>query len=198
MKENYQILLIEPSFIIRKGLYTIINSLSGDMMLDVFSSYEDFLNEGDKKEYDLVLINTAEFNEDILGNQLLEHFNQAIIIGILSGVGHRFIINQLNDVIYINDSEKQILEIINKNIKKNKEQKLTNRLLTEREIDVLKLLVKGNTSKEIAEKLFISVHTVITHRKNITIKLGIKTTAALAIYAVTANILDEDDILNDH
>ncbi len=195
MKENYQILLVEPSFIIREGLYSIIKSLSGDMILDVFSSYEDFLNEGNKKEYDLVLINTAELLSD---SQLLEHFNQTIIIGILSGVGHRFIINQLNDVIYINDSEKQILEIINKNIKKNKEQKLTNRLLTEREIDVLKLLVKGNTSKEIAEKLFISVHTVITHRKNITIKLGIKTTAALAIYAVTANILDEDDILNDH
>ena len=48
-----------------------------------------------------------------------------------------------------------------------------------REKEVLKLVALGLTNKEIGEKLFISSHTVITHRKNITAKLGIKTIAGL-------------------
>src|SRR5680860_75137 len=46
--------------------------------------------------------------------------------------------------------------------------------LTNREIDVLKLVALGNSNKEIADKLFISTHTVMSHRKNMTEKLGIK------------------------
>ncbi len=198
MKNHYHILIIEPSYIIREGLNTIIQHLSTDITVDLFSSYKDFTDHNLQTNYDLILINTSEFDTHSLSkNKYAELFNGTTVLGILSTMGRRFIINQLNDVIYINDSEEQILEIINKNLKKNKGIKPVNQILTERETDVLKLLVKGNTSKEIAEKLFISTHTVITHRKNITVKLGIKTTAALAIYAVTANILDEEDILRE-
>ncbi len=55
--------------------------------------------------------------------------------------------------------------------------------LTEREIDVLKLIVQENTTSEIAEKLFISVHTVETHRKNLIKKLKVKNIAGLVKYA---------------
>jgi len=65
--------------------------------------------------------------------------------------------------------------------------------LSEREIDVLREVVQGLSNKEIADKLFISVHTVITHRKNITRKLNIHTTAGLTIYAIVNNIIDISD-----
>ena len=57
--------------------------------------------------------------------------------------------------------------------------------LTKREVEVMKLIVKGYINKEIADKLCIGLSTVITHRKNIMEKLGLKSVSALTIYAVT-------------
>lgn len=69
-----------------------------------------------------------------------------------------------------------------------------NKELSSREIDVLKLIVKGITNKEIADKLNISLNTVLTHRKNITAKLGIKTVSGLTFYAIMNGIISGDDI----
>ena len=55
---------------------------------------------------------------------------------------------------------------------------------------MLRLLVQGNMNKEIADKLNISVHTVISHRKNITQKTGIKTQSGLTIYALSNKIIN--------
>lgn len=57
-------------------------------------------------------------------------------------------------------------------------------VLSSREIDVLRLVVEGCINKEIADKLNIALSTVISHRKNITEKLGIRSVAGLTIYAV--------------
>ncbi len=62
--------------------------------------------------------------------------------------------------------------------------------LSERETEVLKQIVKGLSNKEIADVLCISAHTVISHRKNITRKLNIHSTAALTIYAIFNGIID--------
>lgn len=64
--------------------------------------------------------------------------------------------------------------------------------LSERETDVLKLLTSGNSNKEIADQLNISTHTVISHRKNISQKTGIKSVSGLTIYAVVKNIITLD------
>ncbi len=66
------------------------------------------------------------------------------------------------------------------------------RTLTEREVEVLALVVKGKINKEIADALNISVTTVITHRKNIQEKLGVKSVSALTIYAVMHGIVSMD------
>lgn len=62
--------------------------------------------------------------------------------------------------------------------------------LSERERDVLVQIVKGLSNKEIADVLCISVHTVITHRKNITRKLNIHSTAGLTIYAIVHKLIN--------
>ena len=66
--------------------------------------------------------------------------------------------------------------------------------LSAREIEVLVLLVRGLINKEIADKLNISLTTVITHRKNITEKLGIKSLSALTIYAEMHGYIEVDEI----
>ncbi len=66
--------------------------------------------------------------------------------------------------------------------------------LTLREIEVLRLVTQGFINKEIAEKLNISLTTVISHRKNITAKLGIKSVSGLTIYAVMNGYVEADRI----
>lgn len=66
--------------------------------------------------------------------------------------------------------------------------------LTEREVEVLRLVAYGHSNKEIADKLFISIHTVISHRKNITDKLSIKSISGLTVYAILNNLIDTDNI----
>lgn len=62
--------------------------------------------------------------------------------------------------------------------------------LSEREIAVLKELAEGLSNKQIAEKFNISIHTVISHRKNISEKTGIKSLAGLTIYAISKKFID--------
>ena len=69
-----------------------------------------------------------------------------------------------------------------------------NEVLSDREKEVLVCIVHGMTNKEIASKLFLSTHTVNTHRRNIINKLQIHSPAGLTIYALVNNIVDINDI----
>ncbi len=69
-----------------------------------------------------------------------------------------------------------------------------NKELSTRETDVLKLIVKGSTNKDIADQLNISLNTVLSHRKNITSKLGIKTVSGLTFYAIMNGLVSSDYI----
>ena len=66
--------------------------------------------------------------------------------------------------------------------------------LSEREIEVLVAVAKGLQNKEIAETLNISVHTVMSHRKNIIAKTGIKSIAGLTVYALMNGLIEESAI----
>lgn len=71
---------------------------------------------------------------------------------------------------------------------------LNRQILSNRELEVLSLIVQGNINKEIADKLNIGLATVITHRRNIMDKLGMKSVSALTIYAVMHGYVDINDI----
>ena len=67
-------------------------------------------------------------------------------------------------------------------------------VLSDREKEILLLICRGMSNQEIADKLFISTHTVITHRRNISAKLGIHSPAGLTIYAIVNKLVELDDI----
>mgnify|MGYP000726005593 CR=1 FL=1 len=66
--------------------------------------------------------------------------------------------------------------------------------LSEREKEILISLAKGKINKEIADLHHISVHTVITHRKNIIRKTGIKSVSGLTVYAILNNLIDINEV----
>ncbi|MEZ3550268.1 MAG: response regulator transcription factor [Muribaculaceae bacterium] len=66
--------------------------------------------------------------------------------------------------------------------------------LSQREKEIISLVVKGMTNQEIADKLFLSIHTVITHRRNIARKLEIHSATGLTIYAIVNKIVDLSEI----
>ncbi|HXC03437.1 MAG TPA: response regulator transcription factor [Bacteroidia bacterium] len=67
--------------------------------------------------------------------------------------------------------------------------------ITEREMEIIRMVAEGFSNKEIAEKLFLSTHTVTTHRKNIMSKLQVNNTAGLVLYAVRNDILAPNKFL---
>ena len=197
MKNNYKILIIEPSAIVQEGISGLIKSIDINLIITSVDSLNNSLKLNIEEPFHIILINPVIFNN--CKNELKKfsvRFNGINLIGLISTYYDRSLCSHFVDCIYLNDDKKTIVNTITKYlILKNETSIIPDNTLSEREIDVLKLLVSGKLNKEIAEKLFISIHTVVTHRKNISNKLGVKSTAAMAIYAVANNIIDLNDSL---
>ena len=98
-----------------------------------------------------------------------------------------------DEVISVYDSVDQIKEKLHKLLKEPERDKRHESLST-REKEVIVCVIKGMTNKQIADKLFLSIHTVITHRRNIARKLQIHSPAGLAIYAIVNKLVKLQDI----
>lgn len=68
-------------------------------------------------------------------------------------------------------------------------------LISKRESEIIVLIAEGKTNQQIADQLFLSAHTVNTHRKNIMSKLGVKNTAGIVMYAVKTNLISPNKFL---
>ena len=77
---------------------------------------------------------------------------------------------------------------------KQEERKDSQNVLSQREKEIIRCVVKGLSNKEIAEQLFISIHTVITHRRNIARKLEIHSPTLLTVYAIVNNLVDISEV----
>lgn len=96
--------------------------------------------------------------------------------------------------ININDTPDEIEDVLADALTLDLEQD-EEQVLTPREREVVIAVVKGYTNKEIAEELFLSTHTVITHRRNIARKLNIHSPSGLTIYAIINKLVELDDIM---
>ena len=106
-------------------------------------------------------------------------------------------LSSFREIIDLNDSKEEIYQklksVINPELTPSANYVVSSEL-SEREKTILTHVAKGLTNKEIAEILFLSAHTVITHRKNITNKLGIKTISGLTIYAILNNLIKMEEV----
>ncbi len=194
MSKSQKIIIAESSEIIRKGLINIINNTELDIHIINTHSLAGIYNHINKYYIDIILINpTLLLNNTDFFNELLSKSKETKWLGIISTFFDKEILLLFDNLIYINDNSEIVKEKINKLLTQKKTNKTSIRnILSKREIDVLKLLVSGNSNKKIADKLFISTYTVMTHRKNISQKTGIKSVAGLTIYAVINKIIKLD------
>ncbi len=193
--QNRSIVVVSPSDIVLAGLAEILKgSLAGEVIM---------LHRGDE------IIDYPQLNGNILVIATAEEFEKSgtFIRQILSSAGTvQFLKLQLdtnsthsNQTINLFDAPSLICykvnEILNSFLANN--TKDTDTELTKREIEVLQLITKGYSNKEIADHLFVSTHTVISHRKNISEKTGIKSASGMTMYAILKKIIDVGDINQD-
>lgn len=199
MKSDNKVIIVEPSPIVSAGLASYFDDckqISIVSQLDRIDRMEEKLATYNP---DILIINPLliayDTNEQFL--KICRDFSNVIPIALVTSYVDASILKQFQDVIEINDSKQKVAsKIFNLlNDSKISQDKPENVELSNRETDVLIALVKGLTNKEISDKLFISVHTVITHRKNIIRKTGIKSVSGLTVYALLNNLVEESDIM---
>jgi DNA-binding CsgD family transcriptional regulator len=103
------------------------------------------------------------------------------------------ILKYYDEVISMYDTADQIKEKFT-NLIHNPEADKRHESLSQREKEVIVCVIQGMTNKQIADKLCLSAHTVITHRRNISAKLQIHSTAGLTIYAIVNKLVELGDI----
>ncbi len=190
------IVIIDKSYIIKEGLTKLFNNRNIAQKISLLSSPEEWCHI--VKDYfpEIIIINPTlikgSFSKFRKNNDIP---NSTKIIGIIYSLFDNELINKFDDNLYINESPEIIINKIN-NCKKEESNKRGNfdELLSDREEEILKLLIKGFSNKKVAEELSISVHTVTTHRRNIIEKTGIKSLSGLAVFAIINNISDISEI----
>jgi DNA-binding NarL/FixJ family response regulator len=189
------IAIIEKSNIIKEGLTYLLKAHNVCSQIAKLDSIDDWFFVFKDEKPDLIIINPDRLKGMDLDKtrMKIEISDKVPIIGLLYQYFDREIYNMFTSTIYITDTEDIILSKLRNKQKKEQDTAIGEKL-TDREKSVLKLLLKGLSNKEVADKLVISPHTVITHRKNIVEKTGIRSLSGLAIYAILNNITDMDEI----
>jgi len=186
--------IIEPSFIIFEGISNILLRSNYHVKLFKFNDLDEVTQLKPKEKLDLMLVNPSHIQNRIKAFKGLKISEIKLYwVGLVYHYFEAELLSLFDDTIGITDSPELILQKISTLIDQgNINETNLQEQLSERETDVLIQLVQGLSNKEIADKLNISTHTVISHRKNISNKTGIKSQAGLTIYAITKKIISLD------
>jgi two-component system, NarL family, response regulator NreC len=195
--ERVKFIVAESSYLIRKGIVSIINRIEHASVIKELDTLEEINSALLKYTPDFLVYNLdllAHLNTFRNSNIKLDLSAKGIAIN-TGGSPELLLEKNFREIINLADTKGEIFEKINNLIFEKDKSKIVPEYineLSEREKTILRYVAKGLTNKEIADKLFLSAHTVITHRKNITTKLGIKTISGLTVYAILNNLISLD------
>ena len=192
-----RVIICEVSEIIANGLAEIINGIA---QFDVVSRLDNPENLSEKitaLDANLLIIDPTLLgfhNKEFLSQLGKEHPQLTFVALVTSCLDHSML-TPYNGVIEINDTRSKIISKMNEFAQSDTSKSVDDVELSKRETDVLVAVAKGMMNKEIADEMNISIHTVISHRKNITRKTGIKSVSGLTVYALLNNLIDEKDLI---
>jgi len=197
MESVINIYLVEKNFLLRSGLEGLISEIPGLILKEVFEGNEkNLFDKLTDKKPDAIIIDPDSVGDNfinLIGK--LQDEPDIKLIGLTRENCPDNICSRFKYQLPYDANKHILLEKLREAcgsdafLIKNKQGPLS-----KREIVVLKEVVKGLTNQEVADKLFLSIHTVMTHRKNITKKLGIKTVSGLMVYALMNNIIDINEV----
>jgi len=193
--QGVYIAIVEPSQIIFQGLVSMITDSGRNFHIVRADDFTELQHQAARNPLDIVIVNPSFLQFDLKTFQSLQSEQPSIKwIGIVYSFFDQRILSMYDGIISINDLQHSIINMIQQVIQspKMQENDSTQESLSDRETEVLQLLVTGLANKEIADKLNISTYTVITHRKNISLKTGIKSVSGLTLYAVVKGIISVD------
>ena len=192
-KTRIYIAILEPSQIIVEGLSNMLMKLKKNFHIFRFNDLEELRNSSAIAHFQIAVINPSAIQNRIADFvKLKNNHTQILWVALVYSFFDDEVIRKFDDTLLITAAPDQISRKLGQiNTATDKDQ---HEDLSDREIEVLSQLVKGLSNKEIADKLNISIHTVISHRKNITEKTGIKSLSGLTIYAITKKIIPLDSI----
>lgn len=194
-KNNIKIVIAENSLILKSGISAVLRRLS---------DYAFSINEASNMDAFMMFSRLHRPEIAIINPMFLGGFSIATykrdnpdtkVVALVSGYFDNKTLSEFDGSISIFDE----LDTINDTITailhiEEDEEAIETEQLSQREKEIIGCVVKGLTNKAIAEKLSISIHTVITHRRNISKKLQIHSSAGLAIYAIVNKIVELQDI----
>nr|WP_321453010.1 response regulator transcription factor [uncultured Carboxylicivirga sp.] len=188
------VLIAEKSYLVASGLANLFNDIKEVHQVKVTDNGKDCLHLLTNFEAHIIFINSSMLSVDeydmfknmVPNDTMIEYLLYSALPVDISG--NQFSIVQPKATIV--DKLQTLVQKVNKNLSQDDQTEE----LSPREKSILRCVALGLTNKEIAEKEFISTHTVISHRKNITRKLGIKTVSGLTVYAIINNIIHMNDI----
>lgn len=193
--EKYRILLIEPSEIIASGFRSVVSKSADFEIVNTLSNLSYYTPA--QAHCDIIVINPAviNYNERFdIRSYFLSDDEDICIVALTNSGYEENVMRQYDGCINIYDNTARIFQKLHTAIE---EAKLSpkNELneLSTRERDILVAVAKGKTNKEIADEYNISVYTVISHRRNISRKLGINSIPGLTVYAIMNKLIDISD-----
>lgn len=188
---RYRIAIVEPSVIIAEGLASILTSSGEVEVIGLYPTLRAYADRLLVKDVEAVIVGS----QAAVGASLRSELQGVAVVLLSTTVVDEETLRQVDGVINIYDDEAALMRKVRTAVEQGETNPYSDSHdLSERERDVLILVAQGMANKEIADRLNISIHTVMSHRKNITHKTGIKSVAGLTVYALLNNLLDQSDV----
>lgn len=192
MTKRIDILVVEPSEIIVEGLSSLLSKRSDYSLLAPLHDATILEERVRTLQPDLLLLNPTLLShpEKLHLAAVQQAAPSMAVIGLVYQYVEPSVLSLFHYIIDIREPRNRIAAIFDEALQDSRISSADQEdyELSDRETEVLVLIAQGLSSKEIADRLCISIHTVNTHRKNITHKTGIRSVAGLAVYAMLHNL----------
>lgn len=196
--EHKKVFLVIPSKIVARGIEAVLSELGEfrveGILTDISHSSGVRLKNMDA---DVIIIDPSvlDFASRRSLRPHISEYSPAAVVALQTIPMDEEQMKQYDAVIGMYDEPVTIVKKLRESLASHSENADSEEYdLSQREKEILVCVAKGMLNKEIADYYNISIHTVITHRKNIIRKTGIKTVAGLTVYALLNNLIDSNSI----